>query len=241
MRGRWFHNRLGKGACGRSRKAGGWPRRHRGDALRAVARELPAGRAAAGGVLAAACVSTFVVNANTSAVTILLPTISEDTGASLAQLQWAVTGYMLVGAAVIVTSGALGDVFGRRRVFLGGLALFVASCAFIALSTGGAGVIVGRLIQGAAGATIVACEMSLLSVASSGKGQMRAITIWGAATAAGAAMGPLIGGALVDLSGWQGLFWLDGAIAAGCVVLAVATVEESSDPERSRSIDFAGT
>ena len=137
---------------------------------------MESGRAAAGGVLAAACVSTFVVNANTSAVTILLPTMSEDVGAPVAQLQWAVTGYMLVGAAVIVTSGALGDVFGRRRVFLGGLALFIASCVLIALSTSGTGIIVGRLIQGAAGATILACGMSLLSVASSGKGQMRAIT-----------------------------------------------------------------
>ena len=90
---------------------------------------------APGGVLAAACVSALVVNANTSAVTILLPSISKDVGAPVAQLQWAVTGYSLVGAAVIVTSGALGDVFGRRKVFLGGLALFVASCALIALST----------------------------------------------------------------------------------------------------------
>ena len=84
------------------------------------------GRPAAGGVLAAACVSTLVVNANTSAVTILLPSISEDVDAPVAQLQWAVTGYSLVGAAVIVTSGALGDVLGRRKVFLAGLALFVA-------------------------------------------------------------------------------------------------------------------
>src|SRR3954447_12745525 len=241
MRGRWFHNRLGKGACGRSGRAGGWPRRHRGDALSAVARELPAGRAAAGGVLAAACVSTFVVNANTSAVTILLPTISEDTGAPLAQLQWAVTGYMLVGAAVIVTSGALGDVFGRKRVFLGGLALFIGSCVLIALSTSGAGIIVGRLIQGAAGSTILACGMSLLSVASSGAGQMKAITTWGAASAAGAAAGALVGGLLVELSGWQGLFWIDAAIAAACIPLTLARVQESRDLNRSRSIDFAGT
>ena len=71
-------------------------------------RTRPAGR----GVLAAACISTLVVNANTSAVTILLPAISKDVGAPVAQLQWAVTGYLLVGAAVIVTSGALGDVLG---------------------------------------------------------------------------------------------------------------------------------
>ena len=96
-------------------------------------------RKAGGGVLLAACVSALVVNANTSAVTILLPSIAKDVDAPIAQLQWAVTGYSLVGAAVIVTSGALGDVFGRRKIFLGGLLLFVASCVLIALSTSGAG------------------------------------------------------------------------------------------------------
>ena len=133
-------------------------------------------RPAARGVLLAACVSALVVNANTSAVTILLPAISKDVDAPVDQLQWAVTGYSLVGAAVIVTSGALGDVFGRRKVFLGGLALFIASCALIALSTSAAGVIGGRMIQGASGATILACGMSLLSVAASGAGQLKAIT-----------------------------------------------------------------
>ena len=98
-------------------------------------------RPAAAGVLIAACVSALVVNANTSAVTILLPSISEDVGTPVAELQWAVTGYSLVGAAVIVTSGALGDVLGRRKVFLAGLGLFIASCALIALSTSGAGVV----------------------------------------------------------------------------------------------------
>ena len=198
-------------------------------------------RPAGGGVLAAACVSTLVVNANTSAVTILLPSISTDVDAPVAQLQWAVTGYSLVGAAVIVTAGALGDVLGRRKVFLAGLALFVCSCVLIALSTSAAGVIGGRMIQGAAGATILACGMSLLSVASSGRAQMKAITLWGAASAAGGAAGPLVGGVLVETTGWQGLFWIDAAIAAGCVPLTLSAVQESRDPQRSRSIDFAGT
>jgi EmrB/QacA subfamily drug resistance transporter len=199
------------------------------------------GRAAGLAVLLAASVSAFVVNANTSAVTILLPTMSKDTGTPVAQLQWAVTGYMLVGAAVIVTSGALGDVLGRRRVFLAGLVLFIGSCVFIALSDSGAGIIAGRVIQGAAGSTILACGMSLLSVASSGAGQMRAITIWGAASAAGAAAGPLVGGLLVDITGWQGLFWIDAGIAAACIPLTLFRVEESRDETRSHSIDFAGT
>ncbi|MFI0961221.1 MFS transporter [Streptomyces sp. NPDC021080] len=159
------------------------------------------GRSAPMAVLIATCVSTLVVNANTSAVSILLPAISADTGTSLETLQWAVTGYSLVGAAVIVTSGALGDVFGRRLVFLGGLALFIASCVLIALSGSGGGVIAGRAIQGAAGATILACGMSLLSVSSSGEGQVRAVTLWGGASAVGAAAGPLLGGVLVDGTG----------------------------------------
>ncbi|HKP99908.1 MAG TPA: MFS transporter [Actinomycetes bacterium] len=200
-----------------------------------------AGRTAGLGVLLAACVSALVVNANTSAVTILLPAIGDDLGIPVADLQWAVTGYLLVGAAVIVTSGALGDILGRRRVFLAGLGLFVVSCALIALSRSGGGVIVGRMIQGAAGATILACGMSLLSVDSSGAGQMRAITLWGAASAAGAALGPLVGGVLVDATGWQGLFWIDAAIAAACIPLTLFAVKESRDPDRPRSIDFAGT
>ena len=195
----------------------------------------------AGGVLAATCISTLVVNANTSAVSILLPAISDDTGTSLATLQWAVTGYSLVGAAVIVTSGSLGDVFGRKRVFQLGLLLFVISCVLIALAGSGGMVIVGRLIQGAAGATILACGLSLLSVANRGQAQLRAVSLWGAAAAVGAAAGPLLGGVLVEVTGWQGLFWIDAGVAVLCMGLTFATVSESRDPDRPRSIDYLGT
>jgi EmrB/QacA subfamily drug resistance transporter len=189
----------------------------------------------------AACVSTLVVNANTSAVAILLPAISEDTGSPVSTLQWAVTGYSLVGAACIVTSGALGDVLGRRKVFLGGLLLFIGSCVLIALSTSGLGVVLGRCIQGAAGSTILACGLSLLSVATDGDERMRAVSVWGAASAVGAAAGPLIGGLLVDSVGWQGLFWLDAAIAALCIPVTLKSVAESRDPNRSSDIDWLGT
>lgn len=197
--------------------------------------------AAGVGVLAATCVSTLIVNANTSAVTILLPAISADVGTSTTTLQWAVTGYSLVGAAVIVTGGVLGDIAGRRRVFVGALLLFIGSCALIALAGSGAGVIAGRAIQGAAGSTLLACGLSLLSVAATGPARTKAVSLWGAASAAGAAAGPLIGGALVDLTGWQGLFWLGAVVAALCIPLTLATVPESRDPTRSGSIDVAGT
>src|SRR6476469_4063510 len=197
--------------------------------------------AAAGGVLVATCLSTFVVNANTSAVSILLPAISADTGTDVTTLQWAVTGYSLVGAAVIVTSGSMGDVFGRKKVFQLGLILFVVSCVFIALSSSGGAVIAGRFIQGAAGATILACGLSLLSVANTGEAQLRAVSFWGAAAAVGAAAGPLMGGALVTVMGWQGLFWVDAVIGGVCILITARKVSESRDTTRSRSIDYAGS
>lgn len=193
------------------------------------------------GVLGTACVSTFVVNANTSAVSILLPSIGADLGAALDLLQWAVTGYLLVGAATIVTSGALGDVFGRRKMFVYGLALFVASCVFIALARAGWMVVAGRVVQGAAGAAILASGLSLLSVVTVGPQQMRSVAYWGAAAAAGAAAGPVLGGVLNEATGWQGLFWIDAAIAAVCIPWVLRTVPESRDPHRARSIDLAGT
>src|SRR3954453_11914632 len=180
--------------------------------------DIPA-LAGAGGVLAVTCLSTLVVNANTSAVSILLPAISEDTGMSVNALQWAVTGYSLMGAATIVTSGSLGDVFGRKRIFQLGLLLFTLSCVLIALSSSGGMVIAGRVIQGAAGATILACGLSLLSVANDGEAQLRAVSLWGAAAAVGAAAGPLMGGVLVTVMGWQGLLWVEAVIAVVCIVI----------------------
>ncbi|MDQ4118932.1 MAG: MFS transporter, partial [Actinomycetota bacterium] len=176
------------------------------------------------GLVAVACLSTLVVNANTSAVSILLPAIAADLGSSVALLQWAVTGYLLVGAAVIVTSGALGDVVGRRRVFLAGLWVFIGSCVLIALAGSGWMVVLGRVVQGAAGATILACGLSLLSVGSSGREQMRAVSLWGAAAAVGAAIGPVVGGVLAQSTGWQGLFWIDAVVALACVPLTLRAV-----------------
>ncbi|GAA4409736.1 MFS transporter [Fodinibacter luteus] len=206
-----------------------------------TAEQVGPATASARGVLAATCLSTLIVNANTSAVSILLPAISADTGMDVTTLQWAVTGYSLVGAAVIVTSGSLGDVFGRKRVFQLGLLLFVVSCVFIGLSSSGEAVIAGRFVQGAAGATILACGLSLLSVANSGQEQLRAVSLWGAAAAVGAAAGPLLGGVLVEVTGWQGLFWVGALVALACMVLTWKTVSESKDENRSRSIDFAGS
>ena len=193
------------------------------------------------GVLFVTCLSTLVVNANTSAVSILLPAISNDTGMDVTTLQWAVTGYSLVGAATIVTSGSLGDVFGRKRIFQYGLLLFIGSCVLIALSSSGEMVIAGRCIQGASGATILACGLSLLTVGTPGEGRLRAVSLWGAAAGVGAAAGPLLGGVLVEVTSWQGLFWVDAGVAVVCLMMTAAKVTESRDEDRPRSIDIAGS
>ncbi|BAU86667.1 major facilitator superfamily protein [Streptomyces laurentii] len=164
----------------------------------------------------------IVSAADTSAVSTLLPAISEDTGASLATLQWAVTGYALVGAAVIVTSGALGDIFGRRRIFIGGLLLFVASCVLIALSDSGGMGIAGRALQGAAGSTILACGLSLLSAGSSG----------GRADAGGVAVGRGVGGRC-------GRRALGGRCARRCHRVAGAVLDRRGDRPAVRAADPA--
>jgi len=158
------------------------------------------------GVMLAACVSTLIVNANTSAVTILLPEISDDVGTPLSTLQWAVTGYLLVGAATIVTSGALGDVFDGAKCSLVDSCCSSPAARSSPWRKGGTAIILARCVQGASGATLLASGLSLITVASPpGAARLRAVSFWASASAVGAAAGPLIGGVLVDSFGWQAL------------------------------------
>ena len=193
-------------------------------------------------MLAATCLSTLVVNANTSAVSILLPSISEDTGMSVDDLQWAVTGYSLVGAAVIITSGSLGDVFGRKRVFQLGLLLFVA---LLRADRARRDRRHGDRRPGDPGRRRRDDPGLWPEPALGGdlrrRNSCRSVSLWGAAAAVGAAAGPLLGGLLVGITGWQGLFWIDAGVAVVCMALTYVTVQESSDPNRPRSIDYLGT
>src|SRR4029453_15119893 len=107
------------------------------------------------------------------------------------------------------------------RVFLAALVLFVASCVLIGFSGSGGAVIAGRMIQGAAGATILAGGLSLLTGGSAGRGGRAGGRLGGAASAVGAAAGPLVGGVLVDLTGWQGLFWIDALVGVACIPITL--------------------
>jgi predicted MFS family arabinose efflux permease len=198
-------------------------------------------RSARGGVLVATCVSALIVNATFAGVSVLLPAVSADVGVPVAGLHWAVTGYALAAAAMIVTARLLGDVFGQRRVYLLGLAIFMISSAWLGLTGAGWGMIAGRVVQGAAGAAILACGIGLLAAASPAARQVRRLTWWGGAAAAGLAVGPLAAGALVEVAGWHGVFWIVAGLTGAVLLLARGTIDASPRQPRTPGLDIAGS
>ena len=123
--------------------------------------------------------------------------------------------------------------FGRRKIFIGGLLLFIASCVLIALSDTQTGVI-RALHPGSRRFDDPGLRAEPAHRGSSGAERLKAVSLWGAASAVGAAAGPLVGGLLVDSTGWQGLFWIDAAIAVVCIPITLRSIEESRDPTRPR-------
>lgn len=199
-----------------------------------------AGVSPAGALLAATCLSTLLVNVNSSAITVLLPSIAADLGTSMSLLQWAVSGYSLVAAAFIVTAGVLGDMYGRRLVFMAGLVVWGAACVVIALSVNGGMLVAGRLLQGLGSSAVVAAGLSILAAATTGTATMRAVALWGGAAAAGSALGPFLGGLIAQAVGWQGIFWIDAVLAAVTAVVARSSISESRDETREHSLDVGG-
>ena len=202
-----------------------------------------AARPAAGrkwGTLAAVCTALFVVAVNTTAVNTLLPAIADFLHASVSSLGWVVSIYLLVTAAFIVTGGELGDILGRRKIFLLGIALYAVASVVIALAQAQWVVILGRGLQGLGAAILMPGSLALIDVAFPEEEQGTAIGIWGAIGGLGVALGPLLGGFLMEVASWQGLFWFNLpllGVAAGVTRWAAA---ESRDESGPRAVDAAG-
>ena len=165
----------------------------------------------------------FMATLDNLVMTNALPVLSRDLGASLEQLQWFVNAYTLVFASLILMAVALGDRLGRRTVFIAGIAIFTIASVFAALSTDPTQLIVARAIQGIGGAGIMPLSLSLLTGAVEPRRRPLAIGIWGGLAGLGVAVGPLIGGAVVEGWNWQGIFWINvpvGVIAIP-VILAI--------------------
>jgi EmrB/QacA subfamily drug resistance transporter len=186
--------------------------------------------------LAIVSVALFMVTLDNLVVTNALVSIREDLGASLEQLEWTVNAYTLSYAVFLLTAAALGDRFGRRKVFAAGIALFTVSSAAAALAPGTDALIAARAMQGLGGAVITPLSLTLLSDAFAAEKRGLALGIWSGVSGLGVALGPVVGGAVVDGFSWQWIFWLNVPIGLALVPAARAILKESRGPNASLDI-----
>ncbi len=189
--------------------------------------------------LAAVCVSTALLLVNVAAPNVALEDIAKDLDASFTDLQWVLSGYSLVLAVFQLTAGSLADLFGRKRLFVGGLCLFTVASGLCALAPS-AGALIGlRAVQGLGAAIVFPSSLGLLAQEFDGAERRRAIGIWGGVIGLAFAAGPLVGGLLVGAFGWQAIFALGVVLGLPTIVLALLQVRESRDPD-PRPVDWPG-
>jgi EmrB/QacA subfamily drug resistance transporter len=186
------------------------------------------------------CLATGVLLLNVSAPSVTLPAVGRDLGAELSVLQWVVSGYSLALAATLLTAGTLADLFGRRRMFLGGLGGFAGASLLCAVAPSALALVAGRAVQGLAGAVLLSSSLALLAQDFTGPARAGALGVWAATVAAAFAVGPLEGGLLTEALGWRAIFALDAAVALACLPVAVRHLRESRDPDAER-VDWRGT
>ncbi len=189
-------------------------------------------------VLTAVGIPTFMVTLDNLVVTNALPVIKAELGASLSDLQWFVNAYTLAFAALLLTASAIGDRLGRRRIFLAGIVLFTLASAACALATEPWMLIGARAIQGVGAAAVMPLSLTLLAVAVPDKLRSAAIGAWGGISGLGVAVGPVVGGAVVDGLNWQWIFWLNVPVGVVAVLLAARVLTESRGP--AKRLDLAG-
>jgi EmrB/QacA subfamily drug resistance transporter len=191
-------------------------------------------------VLAGSSTGLFVLMLDSTVVALALAPIRVDLGASTAGLQWVQNVYLLVLAAFLVTFGHAGDVIGRRRVFQLGMVGFALGSLVSATAGSIEALVAGRALQGLGGAGVLAQSLALVTSAFAPERRARALGIWAAVSSIALALGPLLGGAVVEFASWRWLFWINlPLVAAGIAVVAAAT-PESRDETASRRFDLAG-
>lgn len=182
---------------------------------------------------------TALLLLDVTVVNVALPAIGEDLDASFSQLQWVIDAYALTLATALLTAGALADRHGRRRLFTGGLALFTAASGVCALAGDATVLDVARAVQGLGGAAMFSSSLALLAHEFQDGHRGFALVVWGAVTGAALAVGPVVGGLLVDGLGWRWVFWLNLPVGALLIWATTRLVAESRDPE-PRRLDVPG-
>ena len=183
-------------------------------------------------------VAIFMVALDNLVVTNALTSIRMDLGASLEALEWTVNAYTLAFAVFLLTGAALGDRFGRRRMFVAGLALFTAASAAAALAPSTETLIAARAVQGLGAAIVAPLSLTLLSTAAPADRRGLALGVWSGVSGLGVALGPLIGGAVIEGISWQWIFWLNVPIGLALIPLAARRLQESHGP--ASQLDLPG-
>jgi EmrB/QacA subfamily drug resistance transporter len=180
--------------------------------------------------LALTSVAFFMVALDNLVVTTALPAIQQDTGASLGTLEWTVNAYGLTSAAGIITAAALGDRYGRRRIFAAGVALFTAASAACALAPTASLLIAARAVQGLGAAVIMPLSLTLLTGAFPAHRRGAVVGVWGGVAGLAVASGPLVGGAVTESLDWHWIFWLNVPIGVAVAALSARRLAESRGP-----------
>ena len=173
-------------------------------------------------------------------VNIALPALQRDLNANLVDVQWVIEAYALFLAALLLVGGAAGDRFGRRRVFLLGVALFAISSIACGLAGGVRALILARALQGIGGALLVPGSLAIISASFPENDRGKAIGTWSGATAITAALGPVLGGWLIDHLSWRAIFFINLPLAIAVVGIALRHVSESSNVEMRGKLDWPG-
>lgn len=189
--------------------------------------------------LVTVCIGTLMLLLDVTVVNVALPSISRDLDASFSDLQWVIDAYSLGLAALLLTWGAVADQIGRKRVFMIGLTGFTLASIACAVAPTPLLLNLGRALQGLGGAAMFATALALLAAAYEGRDRGTAIGLWGATIGAGVAIGPLVGGALIEFASWHWIFLVNVPIGLLALVLAGRYVPESRNP-MSRGIDVPG-
>ena len=197
-------------------------------------------RSSAPWTFAITSIALFMVSLDNLVVTTALPVIKADLGASLADLQWMVNAYTLTFAVLLITGAALGDRFGRQRVFIIGMGIFIAGSALAALSPSSEILILARAIQGVGGAIVTPLTLTILSAAVPPERRAVALGAWGGIAGLAIAIGPLVGGAIAEGLDWHWIFWVNVPIGLAVIPLAWFRLTETHGPEGRLDIPGLG-
>ncbi len=190
--------------------------------------------------LAAMCFALFMVMLDNTVVNVSLPSIQRDLHASLSALEWTVNAYTLTFAVLMVTGGRLGDIFGRRRMFLFGVIVFGLSSAAIGFAPDDSALVAFRAVQGIGAAFMMPATLSIITQAFPPHQRGMAIGTWAGVSAMALAIGPVIGGFLTEDVSWRAIFFINPPIAVVAVAVTLFATRETRDETVPRRIDFAG-